>query len=130
MNRVIAATLWSALAAGMAFAQTPDALPKFEAADVHVSPKSQNQFPRPSPVRAGRYEIKTASVADLIRLAYGFDMDKIVGGPSWLELDRFDVVGKVPADSTPEMHKQMLQSLLTERFKLVTHKDSRPLPTY
>jgi uncharacterized protein (TIGR03435 family) len=127
MTRAILATLW---AAGMAFGQTPEPLPKFEAADVHVSPKTQNPFARTSPVRAGRYEIKSASIADLIRIAYGFDVDKIIGGPSWLELDRFDIVAKVPAESTPEMHKQMLQSLLTDRFKLVTHKDTRPLPTY
>jgi uncharacterized protein (TIGR03435 family) len=130
MNRAIAATLWSALAGGLAFGQTPDPLPKFEAADVHVSAKTQTQFARTSPVRAGRYEVKTASMADLVRIAYAFDMDKIVGGPSWLELDRFDVTAKVPAESTPEMHKQMLQSLLAERFKLVTHKETRPLPTY
>jgi hypothetical protein len=29
MNRAIAATLWSALAAGLAFGQTPDPLPTF-----------------------------------------------------------------------------------------------------
>ena len=130
MSRVIVATFCLALTAGLAFGQTPDPLPKFEAADVHVSAKTQNPFPRTSPVRAGRYEIKTASMADLVRIAYGFDLDKIVGGPSWLELDRFDVIAKVPADSTPEANKQMLQSLLAERFKLVTHKETRPLPTF
>jgi uncharacterized protein (TIGR03435 family) len=130
MTRPIAATVWAALVAGAAIGQTPDALPKFEGADVHLSAKTQNSYLRTSPVRAGRYEIKTASIADLIRIAYGFDFEKIVGGPSWLELDRFDVIAKVPAESTPEMHKQMLQSLLAERFKLVTHKDTRPLPTY
>jgi uncharacterized protein (TIGR03435 family) len=130
MNRAITATLWSGLAAGVAFGQTPDALPKFEAADVHVSAKTQNPFARTSPVRAGRYEIKFASIADLVRIAYSFDFDKVVGGPSWLELDRFDIIAKVPAESTPEMHKQMLQSVLAERFKLVTHKETRPLPTY
>jgi uncharacterized protein (TIGR03435 family) len=45
-------------------------------------------------------------------------------------MDRFDVLAKVPADSTPETQKLMLQSLLEDRFKLVVRKDTRALPTY
>jgi uncharacterized protein (TIGR03435 family) len=69
-------------------------------------------------------------MVDLIRIAYGFDSDKILGGPSWLEMDRFDVIAKLPPDSTPETQKLMLQSVLEDRFKLVLHKDTKPLPTY
>src|SRR5438067_7978182 len=94
------------------FCQSPDPASKFEIADVHVSAKTANPFSRSGPVRAGRYEIKTASMVELIRMAYDFDPDKVLGGPNWLELDRFDVVAKVPAGSTPENHKLMLQSLL------------------
>ena len=67
---------------------------------------------------------------DLIRIAYGFDPDKVLGGPSWLGMDRFDVIAKVPDDSTPETQKQMLQTLLADRFKLVVRKETKPLPTY
>jgi uncharacterized protein (TIGR03435 family) len=45
-------------------------------------------------------------------------------------MDRFDVIAKVPADSTPETQQQMLQSLLEDRFGLKVHKDTKPLPTY
>ncbi len=65
---------------------------------------------------------------DLIRIAYGVDASKIVGGPSWLELDRFDVAGKAPESIPPETIKLMLQALLADRFKLALHKDTRPLP--
>jgi uncharacterized protein (TIGR03435 family) len=126
MNRPVAALLIAFSSA--AFADDPK--PAFEAADIHASPKSTMPFGRTSPVRAGRYEIKQATMVDLIRFAYGFDADKIVGGPNWLELDRFDVVGKVPEGSTPENHKLMLQSLLADRFKLAHHEETRPLPTY
>jgi uncharacterized protein (TIGR03435 family) len=121
---------FAALLANAAFSQSPDAAPKFEIADVHVSAKTRNPFVRTGPVRNGRYEIRTATMVDLIRIAYGFDADKILGGPNWLELDRFDVIAKVPPDSTPETQKQMLQALLEDRFKLQVHKESRPLPTY
>ena len=54
----------------------------------------------------------------------------MLGGPNWLEMDRFDVIAKVPADSTVQTQKRMLQALLEERFKLVAHQDTRPLPAY
>jgi uncharacterized protein (TIGR03435 family) len=120
------------LLAGAVLALAADAL-QFEIADVHASPKStgmMGQFFRTTPVRADRYEVKNATMVDLIAIAYSFDREKILGGPNWLEMDRYDVVGKVPADAVPDSQKGMLQSLLAERFKLVTHKDTKPLPTY
>jgi uncharacterized protein (TIGR03435 family) len=114
----------------LAFGQTPEPAPKFEAADVHASPKVQNPFFRNSPVRGGRYELKNATMVDLIRIAYGFEPNKILGGPSWLEMDRFDVTAKVPEGTTPEDRNLMLQALLADRFKLVVHKEMRRLPTY
>jgi uncharacterized protein (TIGR03435 family) len=116
-------------ASGLAWAQS-GSKPTFEAVDVHPSVKSARQFVRTGPVRAGRYEIKAATMVDLIRIGYGFDSDKILGGPSWLEMDRFDLAGKVPAGATLESINLMLQAALEERFKLAVHKDTKALPTY
>lgn len=132
MRRAIQGTIVAVFAGWLAFAQSETA-PKFEAADVHVSPKAtgpMSGFGRFSPVRGGRYEVKTASIVDMIRVAYGYDNDKILGGPNWLEMDRFDISAKVPAESNAEMHKQMLQSLLADRFHLVVRKESKPMPTF
>jgi len=124
------AFLCAALLSGAAFGQPGD---RFEAADVHVSPHSDssfNLFMRGPQTRAGRYEIRTATMVDLIGAAYGVDGDKVFGGPNWLELDRFDVTGKLPPGSTPDSRKAMLRTLLAERFHLVAHPDSRPMPAY
>jgi len=118
-----------ALSAAAAFGQTASP-PQFEIADVHVGAKTPNAFFRNGGARGGRFELKNATMVDLIRVAYDYGADKVLGGPSWLELDRFDVTAKIPSDSTPETQKQMLQSLLADRFKLVVRKDTRPLPTY
>ena len=115
--------------AGALFAQ-PAA---FEAADVraaHVNLSNFNVFMSGPKVRAGRYEIRTATMVDLITTAYGVDQDKVMGGPTWLEMDRYDVTGKLPAGSTPESQKLMLQALLAERFNLVVHREQQPLPAY
>ena len=55
----------------LAFSQSPDPLPKFEIADVHLSAKIVNPFVRTGPARGGRYEVRYATMVDLIRIAYG-----------------------------------------------------------
>ena len=130
---MIRASVFAFLLSVALTAQSTDAPQKFIAADVHAAAKTNSpmsRFFRGSAVRAGRYEVIHASMLDLVRLAYGYQADKILGGPSWLEMDRFDVIGKLPPDSTTESQKQMLQSLLGERFKLMIHKETKPLPTF
>jgi uncharacterized protein (TIGR03435 family) len=58
-------------------------------------------------------------MVDLVRLAYDVDADRVLEGPSWLEVDRFDVTAKGPARSNPEIRRAMLQALLADRFNLV-----------
>ncbi len=67
---------------------------------------------------------------DLIQTAYSLEPDEVIGGPSWLELDRFDISAEVPPETTRDAAKIMLQTLLADRFKLMVHNDSRPLPAY
>jgi uncharacterized protein (TIGR03435 family) len=128
--RPFAGAVFISVFSGAVFGQSTETAPRFEIADVHASAKTSNTFVRSGPARGGRYEIKTATMVDLVRIAYSFDPDKVLGGPNWLEMDRFDVIAKVPTDSTPETQKLMLQTLLEDRFKLAVHKDIRPLPTY
>jgi uncharacterized protein (TIGR03435 family) len=105
--------------------------PAFKIADVHVSAKIRNSFVRTSPVREGRYEVRNATMVDLIRIAYGTDTDKILGGPNWLELDRYDVTAKLPEGSGATVDtKPMLQKLLEDRFQLKLHKETKPLPGF
>ncbi|HXE61950.1 MAG TPA: TIGR03435 family protein [Bryobacteraceae bacterium] len=117
--------------------QTPEAAPKFEFADVHPSPKpaiAANQFMRTTPVRNGRYQVHTASLLDLIRLAWGYDADHILGGPPSIDLQRFEIgaiVAEKDANATPpDTLKVMLQALLEDRFALKVHKDTKQLPGY
>ena len=90
--RALACAGWIAIVSGAAFGQSAEPALKFEFADVHASAKTANAFVLTSPARGGRYEVKNATMVDLVRIAYGFDTDKVLGGPSWLEMDRFDVV--------------------------------------
>ena len=78
----------------------------------------------------GRYELRYATLLDLIQTAYNVAPETVFGGPSWLAMDRFDVLAVAPAASTAKSQALMLQALLAERFRLVLHNDSRPMAAY
>jgi uncharacterized protein (TIGR03435 family) len=108
--------------------------PAFDVADVHASPSRPDgrgvlQM-EGGAVRGGRYEIHNATMLDLIATAYGVEADAVFGGPSWLALDRFEVIAKPPDGVTSASIDQMLQPLLADRFGLVVRQDSRPLPAW
>jgi uncharacterized protein (TIGR03435 family) len=88
----------------------------------------------------GRFTATNATLRQLIELAYGplwslLD-DQIVGGPRWIDTDRFDVVAKAaeepPAapNGPPVQMFGMLRNLLAERFELVVHTETRERPLY
>ena len=127
MRTLIWASLFAFLTA--AAGQTPEETHKFEIADVHASGKGWNSPTRVS-ARNGRYEIRNATMLNLIRNAWAFDPNRILGGPNWLELDRFDVVAKMPDGTGVEEQRLMLQDLLRERFGLAIHNDTKPIPQW
>jgi uncharacterized protein (TIGR03435 family) len=61
--------------------------------------------------------------------AFKVKMERIEG-PSWLETDCFDISAKIPEGGSRDQLSAMLQALLTERFKLVAHKEDRPSSGY
>ncbi|HLH17641.1 MAG TPA: TIGR03435 family protein [Bryobacteraceae bacterium] len=111
------------------FGQTSETALRFEVADVHSSPHRSVPVAMGPFYTSGRYELRFASMLDLIAKAYNVDTESVFGGPSWLELDRFDVFAKTRAASA-EARRVMLQSLLAERFDLVVHRDSKPVEAF
>jgi uncharacterized protein (TIGR03435 family) len=53
-----------------------------------------------------------------------------VGGPGWLDTDRFDVVAKANAPFTTDEGRLMLRALLAERFGVLTHNESREMAVF
>ncbi|HLJ47014.1 MAG TPA: TIGR03435 family protein [Bryobacteraceae bacterium] len=130
MKPAIAATAAVAFFQMAVPAQTPPAAPAFEVADVHVSTTGSNRFADGGFLPGGRYQLRGATMVDLIATAWGIDAESVFGGPSWLESDRFDIVAKAPPASTEEERALMLRTLLTDRFKLALHKDEKPLTVF
>jgi uncharacterized protein (TIGR03435 family) len=118
------------LLSAAAFGQSAETAAKFEVADVHNSPRTSQPNVRGPFFSSGRYELRFATMVDLISMAYNVDPEKVNGGPNWLELDRFDVFAKIPAGSTVDSRRRMLQSLLADRFHLATHPDKKPMAAF
>ena len=132
LARALAFTCLTLLSSLSAFGQGESA-PKFEVADVHLSPPTTNVDDTDMSgglMRDGRYHLRRATMLNLVSLAYGVDQKKVLGGPNWLDLDRFDIRAKVPAGATAATVKPMLRTLLAERFRLVVHNDTKPVPAW
>jgi uncharacterized protein (TIGR03435 family) len=52
------------------------------------------------------------------------------GGPSWIENERFDVRATYHDDASPAEQSEMLRALLTERFHVQVHVETRDLHFY
>jgi bla regulator protein blaR1 len=128
----------SVRAQGPASLHATAAVPEFEAASVKPN-KAGGPFGigfQPG----GRFSATNVTLRMLISAGYGtpqpLPLFQVLGGPAWLDTDRFDVVAKAaanpqpgPAGPPPEMFL-MIQKLLADRFQLAVHNESRELPVY
>src|SRR5579862_7074000 len=115
--------------------QSPDTRPRFEEFEVATIK------PTPPDWKGGRYIRMTSpqrffapnfSVRALIAAAYGLSPPVIVGGPGWLDTDRYDIAAVTPGDVRPNLDEQMamLRKLLIERCKLTFHREEREFSVY
>lgn len=67
----------------------------------------------------------------LVRDAYEVQDDQIVGAPSWLNSQRYDVEAKADNRAAGEDGGRMLErGLLSNTFKLAVHRETRLIPVY
>lgn len=114
--------------------------PTFEAATVKInksgSSGSHTDFGH------GRYSATNIALKNLMHYsAYGVPEPRILGGPKWLDSERFDIEAKVDSSVVDQMRtlspeqsklqrQAMFQQLLADRFKLSVHWETRELPVY
>lgn len=150
----LAAALFLASSVSMPLAQTPapakDPAPPAAAepliVDVHPSAYRGVSWYRTN-LGHQRFDMRDATILDMIAVAYNRQDDgAILGGPTWIDFDRFDVVAKIaslklPSYSTDQETLQnphnpyddirpVMKRVLEERFHLTYHTEDRPLPGY
>jgi uncharacterized protein (TIGR03435 family) len=123
---------------------------EFEVADVKpTNPDLQGLRLQIQP--GGRVNIGGMTVKFVMQHAWNLTDEMIVGGPKWIETDRYDIIAKapVPEDSGPSAVPApgllapagpppididtvwtMLRALLADRFRLKTHMEERPVSAY
>ena len=87
--------------------------------------------------RPDSFSATNVSLGMLLQNAYGIRGDLTSGMPAWGDSARFDIEAKLDgADaaaithSNPDQSRHMLQDMLTDRFKLKVHKETKQLPVY
>ncbi len=55
---------------------------------------------------------------------------QVIGGPAWINTDRYDIEAKPEGNTDRKQMLVMLQTLLADRFKLKLHRETRELPVY
>ena len=75
----------------------------------------------------------------LVAAAYGapqpLPLYRVLGGPGWVDADRFDIDAMAAPDPSPQAgwtprNQQTLRGLLASRFGLKAHQERQPLPSY
>jgi uncharacterized protein (TIGR03435 family) len=85
----------------------------------------------------GRFAARNVRLRDLMRVAYRLKDFQMIGGPGWIDSDRYDVIAKAPDAVVnpngyipPDALRPMLQALLADRFHLSVHNEARDMPVY
>jgi uncharacterized protein (TIGR03435 family) len=73
----------------------------------------------------GQITYKNITLADIILRAYDLQPYQLKSAPSWLDTERFTIVAKVRAGASKADARQMMQTLLAERFKLSVHRETQ-----
>jgi uncharacterized protein (TIGR03435 family) len=116
--------------------------PTFEVATIKLNKSGDlQQGIRIQP--GGRITVTNIPARQLIVLAYQLQQFQLVGGPSWIESDRFDMVAKLGVDPPTVLPRTgtaarfeaepielAMRTLLADRFRLKVHRETREMDIY
>ncbi len=139
-----AAAVVTPIILGRAYGPSPQDSPKlsFDVASIHEWGPGQGpagRFLAGVQFSTGRVRAQCASLQALIFFAYELTgSERLDGLPKWGNAScgypdsagTFAIEATMPANTTVAQSRQMMQSLLAERFQLAAHWESRELPVY
>jgi uncharacterized protein (TIGR03435 family) len=119
---MLRAAFCSILFLAVTFGQTP----RFEVAAIRPSNSQEMGGPSGIETRRGLVRASNVTLKRTIAGAYGIGEYRILGGPGWIESDRFQITAKAEQPVSDDALDEMLKTLLAERFNLQLHRESRP----
>jgi len=123
---VMTAAVWGLAVASAQVAETPT----FAVASVKPHPGNDRNASGPQMRPGGSFSAINVPLTVLIRQAYGIQGQFLVGGPEWLNVDRFDVLARAGTTVSRDDERSMLQAMLADRFKLAIHHERRETSIY
>jgi uncharacterized protein (TIGR03435 family) len=78
----------------------------------------------------GRFTARATTLKFLLEWAYGIQPAQHSAGPSWIGVDRYDIVAKADGNATNDQMKLMVQTLLADRFQVKLHREPREISAY
>jgi uncharacterized protein (TIGR03435 family) len=131
MRRVAVFTLFAALLLAQGQSTVPPDL-RFEVASLKPSPPiGRGGFNGIRPAAGGqRYEAANCTIKTMIGVAYRVKPEQIVGGPDWLDADRYDMEAKAEKSSNGDELHTMLMNMLVDRLQLKFHRDKKEMRMY
>lgn len=111
-------------------AMAADAVLKFEV--ITVKPSDPNRPGKLFTIRGRHLMTINTTMNDMVTFAYGLHVKQIIGAPEWFATEKFDLDGVPEAEGRPNTRqmKELIQSALTDRFKLTFHHDQKELSVY
>ncbi len=107
-----------------------DANPSFDVAT--IKPSQPDARGKGFGIRGRSVNTFNTSLTDLIVYAYDVHKKQVIGGPDWLDKDRYDISGVPDVEGAPNNRqvRAMMQKLLADRFQLTFHHDKQELSVY
>jgi uncharacterized protein (TIGR03435 family) len=101
--------------------------PRFEVASIKPTPADEYNASSGIPAGHGRLTANHVTLKRCIIGAYSVGPSQIVGGPPWLDTDRFEITAKASQPLGDDALMLMLRTLLADRFQLALHRETRSM---
>src|SRR6266446_6344177 len=111
------------------FAQQAPIPSAFEVASIKPSPDAPGSLSGIFESK-GRISAKNVTLKRCVRGAYNVPEPQIMGGPKWVDQDRYYIEAKAAVPAGDHELMLMLQTLLADRFKLALHREQRAILGY
>jgi len=128
-SQIIPMLIATILAAVGVRGQAPGPRPPLAFDVVSIKLNTSGEQGGTSRAQPGRYQGVNVTVKRLIGLAYR-PVQEFVGGPDWINTAHFDIEARAEGNPNQAQMFEMLRTLLSDRFKLVVHKESKDTPVY
>ncbi|HKE84445.1 MAG TPA: TIGR03435 family protein [Vicinamibacterales bacterium] len=78
----------------------------------------------------GRFSMVNGQAIMLIQMAYPGPTNEVVGAPAWVRSERYDIEARSGRNSSGDEVTLMMRAMMTDRFKLAAHYESKEIASF